>query len=57
MYECLTVSCELDSSWHILALIYMWGKGHAMAQVVSRRSFTAEAQVRSWVSPCGICGG
>jgi hypothetical protein len=30
--------------------------GRAMAQTVSRRSLTAEARVRSRVSPCGICG-
>jgi hypothetical protein len=29
----------------------------AMAQAVSRRPLTAEARVRSRVSPCGICGG
>jgi hypothetical protein len=28
-----------------------------MAQAVSRRPPTAEARVRSRVSPCGICGG
>jgi hypothetical protein len=28
-----------------------------MAQVVSRRSLTAEARVRTRVNPCGICGG
>jgi hypothetical protein len=28
-----------------------------MAQAVSRRSPTAEARVRSLVSPCGICCG
>jgi hypothetical protein len=28
-----------------------------MAQVVSRRSLTAEARVRARVNPCGICGG
>jgi hypothetical protein len=28
-----------------------------MAQAVSRRPPTAEARVRSWVSPCGIYGG
>jgi hypothetical protein len=28
-----------------------------MAQAVSRRPPTAEARVRSWVSPFGICGG
>jgi hypothetical protein len=28
-----------------------------MAQVVSRRSPTAEARVHARVNPCGICGG
>jgi hypothetical protein len=28
-----------------------------MAQVVSRRSLTAEARVRARVNPCGLCGG
>jgi hypothetical protein len=28
-----------------------------MAQVVSRRSLTAEARIRARVNPCGICGG
>ena len=32
-----------------------WQKGRALAQAVSRRAPTAEAQVRSRVSPCGIC--
>jgi hypothetical protein len=31
--------------------------GRAMAQAVSRWPLTAEARVRSQVSPCGICGG
>ena len=31
-------------------------RGRAMAKAVSRRPLTAEAQVRSRVSPCGICG-
>jgi hypothetical protein len=31
--------------------------GRAMAQAVSRRPLTAEAQVRSRVSLCGICDG
>jgi hypothetical protein len=31
--------------------------GRAMAQAVSRLPLTAEARVRSRVSPCGICGG
>jgi hypothetical protein len=33
------------------------GPGRAMAQAVSRRPLTAEAWVRSQVSPCEICGG
>jgi hypothetical protein len=28
-----------------------------MAQAISRQPLTAEAQIRSRVSPCGICGG
>jgi hypothetical protein len=32
-------------------------EGRAMAQAVSRRPVTAEARVRSRVSPCRICGG
>jgi hypothetical protein len=32
-----------------------WGR--AMARAFSRRLLTAEARVRSRVSPCGICGG
>jgi hypothetical protein len=32
-------------------------EGRAMAQAVSLRPLTAEARVRSRVSPCGICGG
>jgi hypothetical protein len=31
--------------------------GRAMAQAVSRRPHTAEARVRSRVSPCGFCVG
>jgi hypothetical protein len=31
--------------------------GRAMVRVVSRRPLTAEARVRAWFSPCGICGG
>jgi hypothetical protein len=30
--------------------------GRAMAQAVSRRPLTAEARVRSRISPCEICG-
>jgi hypothetical protein len=32
-------------------------RGRATAQAVSRRPPTAEARVRSRVSPCGVCGG
>jgi hypothetical protein len=38
-------------------LNYSMRLGRAMAQAVSLRPPTAEAQVRSWVSPCGICDG
>jgi hypothetical protein len=31
--------------------------GRAMARAVSRRPLTAEARVRFWISPYGICGG
>jgi hypothetical protein len=31
--------------------------GRVMAQAVIRRPSTAEVRVRSWVSPCGDCGG
>jgi hypothetical protein len=31
--------------------------GRAMAQVVSRRSLTAETLVHVEVSPCEVCGG
>jgi hypothetical protein len=46
-------SCLLGC--YTLSLIQQFGR--AMVQAVSRRSLTAEAQVRSWVSPCVICGG
>jgi hypothetical protein len=32
-------------------------QGRAMAQAINRRPLTAEARVRSRVSPCGIFGG
>jgi hypothetical protein len=32
-------------------------EGRAMTQAVSRRSFTAEARVRSQADPCEICSG
>jgi hypothetical protein len=31
--------------------------GLGCAQAVSRRPLAAEARVRAWVNPCGICGG
>jgi hypothetical protein len=31
--------------------------GRGMAQAVSHRPFTAEARVRSRLSPCEVCGG
>jgi hypothetical protein len=38
-------------------VLVMVQSGRAMAQVVSRRPFAAEARVRARVNPCGICGG
>jgi hypothetical protein len=35
----------------------MYSEVHAMAKAVSRRLLISEARVRSWVSPCEICGG
>jgi hypothetical protein len=32
-------------------------EGRAMVQVISHWPLTAEAWVRVWVNPCGICGG
>jgi hypothetical protein len=32
------------------------GGDRAMAQAVSRRPLTAEAWVRAWLIPCGMCG-
>jgi hypothetical protein len=42
-------------NWQFPGQSPVWGR--AMAQAVSRRPPTAEAQVRSRISPCGICGG
>jgi hypothetical protein len=42
------MACD-SSAWHYIR--------YAMAQAVSRRPPTADARVRSWVSPCEICGG
>jgi hypothetical protein len=40
-----------------MKLYFLLHGGRAMTKAVSRRSVTAEARVRSQVSPCGICGG
>jgi hypothetical protein len=42
---------------HGCAVAQLYSFGRAMPQAVSRRPVTAEARVRSRVSPCGICGG
>jgi hypothetical protein len=48
---------QRSSSLRKLKLQTPWSfEGHAMAQAVSWWPFTAEARVRSWVSPCRICG-
>jgi hypothetical protein len=46
-------SCPWGNRDHVTKL----AAGRAMAQAVSRRPPTAEARVRSQVSPYGICGG
>ena len=50
----MTVFLNLTGS-RLCALTLMLGR--AMARAVSRRPLTAEARVRSRVSPCAICGG
>jgi hypothetical protein len=42
-----------------MLLTFTYYVGRIMAQVVSRRPLTAEAEarVRARFSPCGICGG
>jgi hypothetical protein len=45
--------CTLAISWSRVIQC----KGRSMSQAVIRRPLTAEARVRSRVSPCGICGG
>jgi hypothetical protein len=47
-----TYSESLKGSWAVLGI-----KDYPTSQAVSRRPPTAEARVRSRVSPCGICGG
>jgi hypothetical protein len=42
--------------WTLGLVLRLW-RVRAMAQAVSRRPLTAEARVRSRVSPCRICGG
>jgi hypothetical protein len=58
------LNSSLSCRWHDTVLNFKaptcrpsaW-KSRTKAQTVSRRPLTAEARVRSWVSPCGICGG
>ena len=45
----------IKAKWFLYALSTIYGR--AMAQAVSRLPPTADARVRSRVSPCGICGG
>jgi hypothetical protein len=47
------VNCISVSDYNLTAT----KQGRAMAEAVSRRPLTAEARVRSPVSPSGICGG
>jgi hypothetical protein len=42
---------------YINVVIKLYLNGRAMAEAVSRRPVTAEAWLRSRVSPCAICGG
>jgi hypothetical protein len=51
LYVC--VLCNVLSGWVNLSVSY----GRAMTQAVSRLPPTADARVRSRVSPCGICRG
>jgi hypothetical protein len=54
-YKPATGPCHQPDKYnaHILSPLL----GRAMAHAVSRRPLTAEARVRSRVSPCEICGG
>jgi hypothetical protein len=59
-YARLALLEEGNSSHHLIFVINFGVSltpGRAMAQAVSLRPLTAEARVRSRVSPCGICGG
>jgi hypothetical protein len=54
--EVLVVSNETKYTFmHDYCKVFSLGR--AMVQAVSRRPPTADARVRSRVSPCGICGG
>jgi hypothetical protein len=45
---------SVTDSWFMVLMVVV---GPAIAQGVSRRPPTAEARVRSRLSPCGICSG
>jgi hypothetical protein len=50
----------MTTIWFILfsEIIALYSEsGCTMAQAVNRWSLTAEARIRTRVSPCGICGG
>jgi hypothetical protein len=57
----IRITRYLESEYHTnVSAFILYTKiyvGRAMAQAVSRRHLTAEARVRSRISPCGICGG
>ena len=44
-------------SWSIIQVNLSIKSGHVIAQAVGRWPLTKEAWVRSFVIPCGICGG
>jgi hypothetical protein len=60
-FTLLTYKCSpMHSVWNIMdrsRSLLSLRIDRAMAQAVSRRPLTAETRLRSWVSPCGICGG
>jgi hypothetical protein len=52
----VTRFCREGSGHKTLCAEHHFLNGRAMVQAVNRRPVTAEARVRSLVSPCGICG-
>jgi hypothetical protein len=50
--DCLLESADSDDTQ-----CQQQQQGRALDQLVSRRPITAEARVRAWVNPRGICGG